>query len=254
LAASEPLYFAAQGAGPPLVLLHGLMVTGEMFEPVVGPFATRHRVIVPDLRGHGRSRNLPPPYTAAQLASDLARLLDRLGIHSTAVLGYSHGGAIAQQFALDHPGRCSRLVLACTYAYNMTTLREMLEGHLVPLLIRVLGMRRFAKFVVSLGARDLGKERGDWMVGLMADQEERLMLSAWKEAMAFDARRRLRDVACPTLVVAGSNDRAVPLHHANALHDGIAGSRLVVIDRAGHTLIWTQPDALVRITEEFLGA
>ena len=71
------------------------MITGEMFEPVIERFAIQHRVIVPDLRNHGRSRGLPPPYTATQLASDLSRLLDHLGIESTAVLGYSQGGAIA---------------------------------------------------------------------------------------------------------------------------------------------------------------
>jgi pimeloyl-ACP methyl ester carboxylesterase len=91
---SELLYFTERGSGPPLLLVHGLMVTGEMFEPVTDHFATRHRVIVPDLRGHGRSRGLPPPYTAARLASDLAHLLDHLGVDSTAVLGYSQGGAI----------------------------------------------------------------------------------------------------------------------------------------------------------------
>src|SRR6266571_5173738 len=102
-ASSELLSFTERGAGPPLLLVHGLMVTGEMFQPVMDHFATQHRVIVPDLRGHGRSRGLPPPYTAAQLASDISRLLDRLGIESTAVLGYSQGGAIAQQLVLDDP-------------------------------------------------------------------------------------------------------------------------------------------------------
>src|SRR5947208_596608 len=99
-----------------------------MFDPVIDRFAVRHRVIVPDLRGYGGSRGLPPPYTARQLAADLPRLLDHLEIGSTAVLGYSHGGAIAQQLALDYPNRCNRLVIACTYACNMATPREKLEG------------------------------------------------------------------------------------------------------------------------------
>jgi 3-oxoadipate enol-lactonase len=94
------LYFTKQGSGPPLLLVHGVMITGEMFAPVVEHFAMQHRVIVPDLRGHGRSRDLPLPYTVPQLASDLARLLDHLDIDSAAVLGYSQGGAIAQQLAL----------------------------------------------------------------------------------------------------------------------------------------------------------
>jgi 3-oxoadipate enol-lactonase len=252
------LYFAERGSGPPLLLVHGLMVTGEMFEPVIEDLATRHRVIVPDLRGHGRSRGLPPPYTAVQLASDLSHLLDHLGIDSTAVLGYSQGGAIAQQLVLDYPKRCDRLVLVCTYAFNMATFRERLEGRrLVPLLIKVLGMRRFAKFVVSQGLKQLGKERADWadrLASLIAAQDRKLMLSAWRETMAFDSRRRLVEIGCPTLVVAASNDQAVPIHHAKMLHDGITGSQLVMIDGANHALIWTHADELVRVTDEFLEA
>jgi pimeloyl-ACP methyl ester carboxylesterase len=131
------------------LLVHGLMITGEMFKPVLDHFATRHRVIVPDLRAHGRSRGLAPPYTAAQLARDLSRLLDHLGVDSAAVLGYSHGGAIAQQLAIDYPTQCKHLVLACTYAFNRATFRERLEARFVPLLINVLDTRGLAKLVIS---------------------------------------------------------------------------------------------------------
>jgi len=246
------LYFTEHGSGPPLLLIHGLMVTGEMFAPVLDHFATRRRVILPDLRGHGRSRALPPPYTARQLAADLAALLQHLGVASTAVLGYSLGGAIAQQLALDWPQHCNRLVLACTYAFNMATPREQLEGHMTPFLMRVLGPRRFAEFVVSQGAKELDKDRAEWLVNLMANQDRTLMVAAWKETMAFDSRRRLAEIACPTLVVAGADDRAVPLHHARMLHDGIWGSRLAIIAGAGHTLIWTHSDEFVKVTEQFL--
>jgi 3-oxoadipate enol-lactonase len=228
------------------------MVTGEMFEPVIGHFATRHRVIVPDLRGHGRSRGLPPPYTATRLASDLARLLDHLSIDTTAVLGYSQGGVIAQQLALDHPERCNRLVLACTFAFNMVTLSERLEGHLTPLLIQVLGMRRLARLSVSQGLKQLGRQRGDWLAGLIENQDPKLMASAWRETMAFDSRRRLVEIRCPTLIIAGSNDQAVPLHHANMLHNGIPGSRLAIVDGADHALIFTHSDEFLRVTDEFL--
>jgi 3-oxoadipate enol-lactonase len=251
-ATSDLLFYTERGSGPPLLLVHGLMVTGEMFEPVIEHLTSRHRVIVPDLRGHGQSRRLPPPYTAAQLASDLSRLLDHLGIGSTAILGYSQGGAIAQQLVLDDPKRCDCLILACTYAYNMATPREKLEGQLMPILVHILGMKRFAQFVVSQGTKQLGKERADWLAGMMADQDSKLMLSAWKETMAFDSRQRLAEIACPTLIVAGSNDQAVPIHHARMLHTGISGSKLVMIDNADHALIWTHPAELLRVTDEFL--
>jgi 3-oxoadipate enol-lactonase len=251
-ASSDLLYFIERGSGPPLLLIHGLMVSGEMFETVREPFARRHRVIVPDLRGHGQSRTLPPPYTVAQLAADVVSVLDNLGLESAAVLGYSQGGAIAQQIALDHPRRCARLVLACTYAFNMFSFRETLEGHLAPLLIRTLTLKRFAKLVVSVGASEMGRERGEWLAGLMASQDPDLMLTAWKETMAFDSRRRLGEIRCPTLVVAGAKDNAVPAHHARMLHEGIAGSRLVMIEGASHALVWTYPDVFVRAVEEFL--
>jgi len=254
LASPELLYFTERGSESPLLLVHGLMVTGEMFEPVIEHFATRHRVIVPDLRGHGRSRGLRPPYTAAQLASDLARLLDHLGIDTTAVLGYSQGGAIAQQLVLDHPKRCNRLVLACTYAFNMATTREWLEGHLAPLLIRLLGLRQMANLAVSQSMLQVNAERANWLARIMADQDRTLMLAAWKETMAFDSRKRLAEIQCPTLVIAGSNDIGVPIHHAKMLHEGIPASELVIIDGADHALIWTHTDKFLQVTDEFLGA
>jgi pimeloyl-ACP methyl ester carboxylesterase len=143
-------------------------------------------------------------------------------------------------------------VLGCTYAFNMATRREQLEGHVAPALVGVLGPKLFAKLGVSLGAKELAKERAEWLIGLMGDQDRRLMVSAWQQTMAFDSRKRLADIGCPTLIIAGSQDRAVPMHHATMLHEGIPGSRLVVVNGAAHTLIWTHTDEFVRLVAEFL--
>ena len=78
------------------------------------------------------------------------------------------------------------------------------------------------------------------------------MVDAWRAAMAFNSRRRLAAIECPALVIAGSNDRAVPIHHARILHDGIRNSRLVVIDGADHALIRARPEEYVRAVDEFL--
>lgn len=250
-ASSDRIDFRDCGSGPPLLLIHGLMVSREMFLPVVDHLSTRHRLIIPDLRGYGLSRNLPPPYTSAQLALDLARLLDELGIASTAVLGYSHGGAIAQQFALDHPARCDRLMLCCTYSFNMTTPREKVEGRLLPLLVWLLGPQRIARLMVSAAAKHMNQQQAEWLARLMADQDRKLMVIACREAMAFDSRRRLSEIRCPTLVMAGSDDNAVPIHHRTMLHHGIAGSRLVVINGADHTLIWTHTSEFLRAVDDF---
>jgi pimeloyl-ACP methyl ester carboxylesterase len=246
------LHHVERGSGRALLLVHGVMITGEMFEPVLDRLAASHRVIVPDLRGHGRSRRLPPPYSAARLAQDLVDLLDHLGVDATDVVGYSQGGAVAQQLALDHPARCRRLVLACTYAYNMATLRERLEGHAAPLLIRLLGMPRFARLVIAHGLKRVERSRADWVAALIGRQDTALMIAAWREAMRFDSRPRLGAIRCPTLVLAGGVDTAVPMHHARQLHEGIPGSRLVVLEDGDHALIWAIPDAFADAVASFL--
>ena len=147
-------------------------------------------------------------YTAAQLASDLSRLLDHLGIGSTAVLGYSQGGAIAQQLVLEDPSGAAAWYSPAPTPTTCHISRE-LEGHLVPLLLNVMGMERFAKLVISQGLKQLDKRRADWVVGLISNQDRTLMVSAWRAAMAFDSRRRLAEITCPTLVVAAANDDAV---------------------------------------------
>ena len=79
-----------------------------------------------------------------------------------------------------------------------------------------------------------------------------LMIAAWQAAMAFDGRARLREIACPTLVLAGAADKGVPMHHARQLHEGIARSRLVVVDGADHAMIWADPDRFAREVDAFL--
>jgi pimeloyl-ACP methyl ester carboxylesterase len=254
-ASSDLVYFTERGSGPPLLLVHGLGLSGDMFEPVVEPLAKRQRLIIPDLRGCGRSRNLPPPYSVKQQAADLAVLLDHLGIASTDALGYSQGGPVAQELALDYPAKVRRLILSNTYAYNMATVREKIEGHVVPLLIRLLGVRRFVKLVISQGLKKVPKERAAWVANLIAHtwgEYPELIELAWREAMAFDGRSRLHEIKCPTLIIAGSDDNAVPMHHASMLHEGISGSKLVIIEGADHALLWVHPDQWLKKVNEFL--
>ena len=78
------------------------------------------------------------------------------------------------------------------------------------------------------------------------------MVSAWREVTAFDSRHRLAEVPCPTLIVAGSKDKAVPIHHAQLLHAGIRHSKLVIIEGADHALIWTHPEELMRVVDDFI--
>src|SRR5512135_3395645 len=108
---TEQLYLRQAGIGTPFLLIHGLLVNGDMFGPVFDTFARSYRVLAPDLRGCGHSTHLPPPYTVEQHAYDLALLLKSLSISSAIVLGYSQGGAVAQQLAIDYPNLVRHLIL-----------------------------------------------------------------------------------------------------------------------------------------------
>jgi pimeloyl-ACP methyl ester carboxylesterase len=252
------LYFTERGSGSPLLLVHGLGMSGDMFEPIVEPLSKRHRLIIPDLRGCGRSRNLPPPYSVKRQAADLAAMLDHLGVASTDALGYSQGGPVVQELALDCPAKACRLILSNTYAYNMATIKERIEGYAVPLLVRLLGVQLFVKLMISRGLKQIPKERAAWVASLISrtwgEADPKSITLAWREAMAFDSRARLKEIKSPTLVIAGSDDNAVPIHHALMLRDGIAGSKLVVIEGADHTLLWAHSDQLLRAVNEFLSA
>lgn len=247
------LFVREYGDGSPLLLLHGVMVTGEMFEPVVAPLSAKFRLLIPDLRGHGRSAELPPPYDVARLAGDVAALLDSCSMEVADVVGHSHGGAVAQQLALDHPHRVRRLVLACTYACNRLTPREKVEGFILPPLLRLLGVRRFSRLMVQ-GDADLAADPAlaARMEALLLANHTPQMASAVGDLMRFDSRPRLGQIRQPTLVIAGSEDRAVPSHHAALLVGQIRGARLATLEGAGHLLLWTHTQQFLDLLQSFL--
>lgn len=241
------LYLFQAGKGRSLLLIHGLMMNGDMFEPVLESLSKDFHVLVPDLRGFGRSGHLAPPDTVEQHAYDLAEMLKSLPITSTVVLGYSQGGVIAQQLAFDHPDLVSHLVLCSSFAYNRVTWKEKIEGMMIPWLIRLLSDRQLTQMFKGLSTAQMKK-----VEEIIASNDKNRMIGASKEILRFDSRHRLKDIKCPTLIVAGEADDAVPVHHAHMLARGIAGAELIIVPKAGHEMIWTHGTALVNAVVSFL--
>jgi pimeloyl-ACP methyl ester carboxylesterase len=107
------MYYEESGSGPPLVLLHGgLLTIGLSFGAVIPTLAERHRVIAVELQGHGRTGDIDRPMTFEHLAGDVVGLLDHLGIDNADVFGFSLGGLTTYELLVHHPGRVRRAVVA----------------------------------------------------------------------------------------------------------------------------------------------
>lgn len=106
------LYYEIHGAGRPLVLLHGGLGAGSMFEPVLPALARGRQVILIDLQGHGRTADVDRPIRHDLMADDVAALIKYLGLPRADVVGYSMGGGVALQTAIRHPQLVDRLIVA----------------------------------------------------------------------------------------------------------------------------------------------
>jgi len=106
------MYYEVQGAGRPLLLLHGAYMTVDLLDPLRFGLAETRQVVAPELQGHGRTADVDRPLTYEQMADDAAALLRALELQEADVLGYSMGGGVALQLALRHPEVVRKLVLA----------------------------------------------------------------------------------------------------------------------------------------------
>ena len=229
------------------------MVSGAMFDPLVVHLRDRFRILIPDLRGHGRSGYVGGPNDVASLASDLDTVLSEARFGRGLVLGYSHGGAVAQHLAWTRPAVVSRLILACTYACNVATMRERLECEIFAALLRLFEPGQIAKLIfrpsrpTPTGTIGLTTEQVDWLRSIMAANSSAPMRGVLAGLIAFDSRPWLREIRVPTVVVRGARDDAVPQHHFAALVGGIPGATGRTIERAGHALMWTHTGELADI-------
>src|SRR5688500_2785125 len=106
------LYYETHGAGRPMILLRGGLMSGEMFGPIIPTLAENHQVIAVDLQGHGRTADIDRPIDIRLMADDIAALIDDLRLERPDVVGYSLGGGVALFTALKYPAKIRKLVVA----------------------------------------------------------------------------------------------------------------------------------------------
>jgi 3-oxoadipate enol-lactonase len=250
---ASALYCTVHGSGTPLLLIHGLGVSGTIFEALLPALAAHYQVIIPDLRGHGQSRRLPGPDSVARLAADVENLLDLMGVPACFVFGYASGGAVAQQLAHDYPARTRGLVLACSYARSACSLRKQIESRLRPELFRLFGTRGIGTLAARLGClHGAPAEDYTFVRDMIAANSSERVASIARALLAFDSRPWLHTLTCPTLVIAGESDTTTPPCHARELAAHLPGAELRVLPRAGHWLVKTHAGVLLDVVLPWL--
>jgi 3-oxoadipate enol-lactonase len=257
----QQLYYEIHGEGPPLVLVMGIGYDSSLWTLAQVPaLSTRFQVVIFDNRDAGRSSASSTAYTIADMADDLAGLLDALEIQRTHVLGLSMGAMIAQEFALRHANRTDRLVLTGTggaparsafdpirtwsWVKANDTTGEAFVGQQFTWLFSTAFLRN--------------PEAVQQTITALASNPNPMTPEAYeRQAQAylqFNSLDRLGGITAPTLVIAGEQDLLTPPWIAREVADAIADARHEVIRGEGssHVVPIERPDDFNQLVSNFL--
>jgi pimeloyl-ACP methyl ester carboxylesterase len=251
------------GAGPPLVLVHGLAGAAYNFTDLAPLLARRRRVLIPDLPGHGGTAPLRGAQGLGGLAGHVAAVAEHEAMTPSPVVGYSMGGLIALRLAADRPGSVSAVALVASAGIVSVTRRAKLWLGLTSALrparvvahARNLVARRPNLRVLVFGywgAEEPRALRPETAIGFLEAQPEHAdVRSAARALMQDDLRDYLHRVSCPALVVWGARDRLTPLEDGFELARGL-GAPLRVLPAAGHLVVGEYPEECAEILLGFL--
>ena len=250
------LSYQIDGDGPEtLVLVNGLADDKESWEGQIPAFADRYRVISFDNRGIGESPTPPGPYTSAQMADDLAGLVDALEVERFHLLGLSMGGMIAQEYAIAHSDRLLSASFCCTYAYPGPFCLRMFQcwRDLVPSLGVGFTQREVILWAFTTDFFEQREEELIEVENLMANnpQPTDAYLAQLHSIEHHDTRGRLAAVQCPALTLICEEDLIIYPKLSRRLHEELPQSRWAET-RGGHGCLWEYPDDINAAVLSFL--
>lgn len=226
------LAYSRRGNGPPLVLLHGFPLDHHLWDDVAPLLEDTFDLIIPDLRGFGESVTIDTPYTMDDFASDIAGLLDQLGIQKAGIAGHSMGGYVALAFARLYPERVRGLALVSSQAPADPPERK--EGRYKSAAdIETNGIHSVVetmtpKFTANPRLQALARAS-------MEKQQPAAYIGALK-AMAerADSTPKLGTFGFSVVIVHGNADALIPVDRAREVKDAIPGSHYVELKGVGH--------------------
>jgi 3-oxoadipate enol-lactonase len=247
------LHYQQHGRGEPLLLLHGLGSSSHDWEFQVPDFARHFQVIAPCLRGFGDSDKPPGPYSIRQYADDVLALMDHLGVEHTHVLGFSMGGAIAFQMAVDQPRRLDSLIVVNSQpSFELDHWRK----HLMVItrigMASVLGMERMTRYVAKrLFPYPEQQALRDRMLERHAKNHKASYLAALQALAGWSVKDKLSALTTRTLVIAGEYDYS-PLEEKKTFVGLMPNAHLEIIRDSRHGTLFEKPVEVNRAVLEFL--
>jgi 3-oxoadipate enol-lactonase len=218
------------------VLVHSLALDGNFWDLVVGHLLDSGDVLVYDCRGHGRSSKPAGPYTGALFADDLADLLAEIGWESAIVAGASMGGCVTLAFAAAYPKKVEGLGLIDTTAWYGPEAPAQWEDRAQKAISG--GLAALVDFQktrwISEGFLKAHPETVDSAIAVFLANDVTAYAETCRMLGNFDCRGTLPKINVPTMVLVGSEDYAAPVAMAEAMHQGIKGSTLYVIEGVRH--------------------
>jgi pimeloyl-ACP methyl ester carboxylesterase len=250
------IFYEMTGDGPPLVLLHPFPVHHEFWNALLPSLGQRYRLLLPDLRCHGRSGWTGSAATMEQHAGDLATLLDANQIKQAFFCGVSIGGYVLFEFWRRYRDRVRALVLCDTRAQADTP-----EGRTHRLAaVAEIEKKGADDYLDGMVPKLLGETTRRSRPDQAAHARQRMAVSkpagicAALRGMAErpDSVPTLKTISVPTLIVVGEEDTLTPPPDAELMAREISGSRLLRIPRAGHYAPFEQPEKVVGELRKFL--
>ncbi len=264
----QPINTVELGAGPPIVFVHGLSGSWPNWLLQLPEFAAEHRAIALDLPGFGYSPLPREPISISGYARLLDRFFDALSIDSAALVGNSMGGFISVELAHAFPQRVERLALVSPagissyhnpYATRaLPTLRRLeriAAGYTAWLASKSTAATRRPRLreaTLSLVTRHPGRLPAALAAEQLRGAGKAGFMPALEALTQYDFRERVPEVACPTLVVWGQDDRVISVRDADIYTELIPGSRKVVYEDTGHLAMLERPAAFNALLKEFL--
>lgn len=266
---NHELSYVDSGTGPVVLFIHGILGSQRQWAHLVDKMDDAHRVVVPDLFGHGASAKPLGDYSLSAHAAAMRDLLDHLGIERVTLVGHSLGGGIAMQFFYLFPERVERLVLVASGGLGREV-NLILRSATIPGAKHVLGVVASAPVLSRVEALGRGASKVGWRPGAdlgaiwrgfssLADQESRRAFLATTRAVidiggqSISAHDHLDDsLPVPTLIVWGTKDRMIPVSHALSAQQAVPECRIELFEGAGHFPHLDDPDRFAGLLCEFI--